>query len=198
MMLVSLVLKLLVSSRPLKLEGVLCIYVLLSHEGQAENHLYVFSDDLNTCLTFIVSFSWSFICVLFHVITWLLSFFYQDYIFHAHWRGSNSAMPMSKGFRSRKRIGRLANSTASDRNRGCTRIYPGLAPRRVKTYILLVWSCIASICGAVTKVRRCNLAEVEGDGVASLCEFVLKPMWIRPSRGAPLVALYMQPVRVYR
>jgi hypothetical protein len=42
MMLVSLVLKLLVSSRPLKLEGVLCIYVFLSHEGQAENHLYVF------------------------------------------------------------------------------------------------------------------------------------------------------------
>jgi hypothetical protein len=29
--LVSLVLKLFVSSRPLKLEGVLCIYVLLSH-----------------------------------------------------------------------------------------------------------------------------------------------------------------------
>jgi hypothetical protein len=42
MMLVSLVLKLFVSSRPLKLEGVLCIYVLLSHEGQAENHLYFF------------------------------------------------------------------------------------------------------------------------------------------------------------
>jgi hypothetical protein len=40
-MLVSLVLKLFVSSRPLKLEGVLCIYVLLFHEGQAENHLYV-------------------------------------------------------------------------------------------------------------------------------------------------------------
>jgi hypothetical protein len=29
-------------------------------------------------------FSWSFVCVHFHVITWLLSFFYQDYIFHAH------------------------------------------------------------------------------------------------------------------
>jgi hypothetical protein len=29
-------------------------------------------------------YSWSFICVSFHVITWLLSFFYQDYIFHAH------------------------------------------------------------------------------------------------------------------
>jgi hypothetical protein len=84
MMLVSLVLKLFVSSRPLKLEGVVCIYVLLSHEGQAKNHLYVFPYDLNTCLTFIVSFSWSFICVLFHGITWLLSFFYQDYIFHAH------------------------------------------------------------------------------------------------------------------
>jgi hypothetical protein len=56
MILVSLVLKLFVSSRPLKLEGVLCIYVFLSHEGQAENHLYVFPYDLNTCLTFIVSF----------------------------------------------------------------------------------------------------------------------------------------------
>jgi hypothetical protein len=41
--LVSLVLKLFVSSRPLKLEGVLCIYVLLSHERQAENHLLCFS-----------------------------------------------------------------------------------------------------------------------------------------------------------
>jgi hypothetical protein len=56
MILVSLLLKLLVSSRPLKLEGVLCIFVLLSHEGQAENHLYVFPYDLNTRLTFIVLF----------------------------------------------------------------------------------------------------------------------------------------------
>jgi hypothetical protein len=56
MMLVSLVFKLFVSRRPLKLEGVLCIYVLLSHEGQAENYLYVFPYDLNTHLTFIVSF----------------------------------------------------------------------------------------------------------------------------------------------
>jgi hypothetical protein len=29
-------------------------------------------------------FSWSFICVLFYVITWLLSFLYWDYVFHAH------------------------------------------------------------------------------------------------------------------
>jgi hypothetical protein len=84
MILVSLVLKLFVSSRPLKLECVLCIYVLLFYEGQAKNHLLCFPYDLNTCLTFIVSFSWSFVCVLFHVITWFLSFFYQDYIFHAH------------------------------------------------------------------------------------------------------------------
>jgi hypothetical protein len=82
--LVSLVLKLFVSSHPIKLEGVLCIYVLLSHEGQAENHRYVFPYDLNICLTFIVSFLWSFIYIRFHVITWLLSFFYQDYVFHAH------------------------------------------------------------------------------------------------------------------
>jgi hypothetical protein len=46
--------------------------------------LYVFPYDLNTLLTLIVLFSWSFVCVLFHVITWLLSFFDQDYIFHAH------------------------------------------------------------------------------------------------------------------
>jgi hypothetical protein len=52
---VLLVLKLLVSSHPLKLEGVLCIYVLLLHEGQAENHLLCFPYDLNTCFTFIVS-----------------------------------------------------------------------------------------------------------------------------------------------
>jgi hypothetical protein len=39
---VSLVLKLFVSSRPFKLEGVLCIYVLLFHEGQAENPLLCF------------------------------------------------------------------------------------------------------------------------------------------------------------
>jgi hypothetical protein len=53
-------------------------------EGQAENHLYIFPYDLNIRLNFIVSFSWSFICVLFHIITWLLSFYYQDYVFHAH------------------------------------------------------------------------------------------------------------------
>jgi hypothetical protein len=42
MIMVLLVLKLFVSSRPLKLEGVLCIYVLLLHEGQAEYHFAMF------------------------------------------------------------------------------------------------------------------------------------------------------------
>jgi hypothetical protein len=43
MILVSLVLKLFVSTCPFKLEGVLYIYVLLFHEGQAENYLLCFS-----------------------------------------------------------------------------------------------------------------------------------------------------------
>jgi hypothetical protein len=42
MIMVLLVLKLFVSSRPLKLEGVLCIYVLLLPEGEAENHFAMF------------------------------------------------------------------------------------------------------------------------------------------------------------
>jgi hypothetical protein len=37
-----LVLKLFGSSRPLKLEGALCIYVLLFLEGQAKNHFATF------------------------------------------------------------------------------------------------------------------------------------------------------------
>ena len=84
MMLVSLVLKLFVSSRPLKLEGVLCIYVLLFHEGQAENHLYVFPYDLNTRLTFIVSFSWSFVCVHLHVYNMVAKFLLSRLYLHAH------------------------------------------------------------------------------------------------------------------
>jgi hypothetical protein len=51
------------------------------YEGQAENHLYVFPHNLNTRLTFIVSFLFVFI---FMFITWLLSSYCQDYIFHGH------------------------------------------------------------------------------------------------------------------
>jgi hypothetical protein len=72
---VLLVLKLFVSSRPLKLEGVLCIYVLLFHKGQAENHFTMFFYMIwtHTWLS-MFHYSWSFICVTFYVITWLLSF----------------------------------------------------------------------------------------------------------------------------
>jgi hypothetical protein len=66
----------------------------------------------------------------------------------------------------------LGGFDGSDRNRGCTQIYPGSPPQRVKTYILLVSSCIAGICGAVTMARRWDLAMVERDGVARLCEIV--------------------------
>jgi hypothetical protein len=79
------VLKLFVSSHPLKLEGVLCIYVLLFYEGQAEIHFYMFFHMVETHLWLsLFCYSWSFVCVTFHVITWLLSFYYQDYVFHAH------------------------------------------------------------------------------------------------------------------
>jgi hypothetical protein len=43
MIMILLVRKLFVSSRPLKLKGVLCIYVLQLYEGQAENHFAIFS-----------------------------------------------------------------------------------------------------------------------------------------------------------
>jgi hypothetical protein len=98
------------------------------------------------------------------------------------WRGSNPAIPIFQGFRfMRGESGIRQTRRRSINDEGHTKFYPGSAPRRVKTYILLVWSCIASICGAVTKVRRCNLAEVEGDGVASLCEFACLggcPWWL--------------------
>jgi hypothetical protein len=45
------------------------------YEGQAENHLYIFPYDLNTRLTFIVSFSWSFVYVHLHVYNMVAKFF---------------------------------------------------------------------------------------------------------------------------
>jgi hypothetical protein len=81
---VLLVLKLFVSSRLLKLEGVLCIYVLLFHEGQAENHLLCFPYCWNTHVTFIVSFFMIFCLCSFSYYNMLPSFFYWDYVFHDH------------------------------------------------------------------------------------------------------------------
>jgi hypothetical protein len=54
------------------------------YEGQAENHLYVFPYDLNTRLTFMFHFHDLLFVFIFIFITWLLSFYCQDYIFHAH------------------------------------------------------------------------------------------------------------------
>jgi hypothetical protein len=48
MIMVLLVIKLFVSSHPLKLEGVLYIYVLVLHEGQAKNHFAMFFYMLKT------------------------------------------------------------------------------------------------------------------------------------------------------
>jgi hypothetical protein len=86
-------------------------------------------------------------------------------IHHYGWRGLSPAMPMFRDFN-------------SWRERGCWRIWwlqteigvcknsPRFAHQRVKTSILLVWSCIAGIFEAVTMVHRWNLAEVEEDGVS--------------------------------
>jgi hypothetical protein len=52
MIMVLLVLNFFVSSRPPKLEGVICIYVLLFHEGQVENHFTMFSIWLKHTLDF--------------------------------------------------------------------------------------------------------------------------------------------------
>jgi hypothetical protein len=48
MIMVLLVLKLFVSSCPIKLKGVLCIYVLLLHEGQVEYYFAMFFYMLET------------------------------------------------------------------------------------------------------------------------------------------------------
>jgi hypothetical protein len=86
MIMVLLVLKLFVSSRPLKLEGVLCIYVLLFHEGQDENHFDMFFHMIWTHVWLsIFHYSWSFICVTFYVNYNMVAKFYcQDYVSYAH------------------------------------------------------------------------------------------------------------------
>jgi hypothetical protein len=71
---VLLVRKLFVSSHPLKLKDVLCICVLLLYEGQAEYHFAMFFYMLETNIWLLMHYySWYFVCVTFHVITWLLS-----------------------------------------------------------------------------------------------------------------------------
>jgi hypothetical protein len=108
-----------------------------------------------------------------------------------NWRGFNPAMPILEGFRFMKRMWVFGGFDGFRQKQGYTRIYPGSPSRRVKIYILPIWSCIACIVGAVTMVRRWDLAEVEGDGVASLstwdlCEIrclceIRDPLLGRPS-----------------
>jgi hypothetical protein len=84
MIMVSLVPKLFVSSRPLKLEGVLCIYILLSIKDKLKTICMFFHMIWTHVWLLLFHFHdllFVFICIF---ITWLLSFFYQDYIFHAH------------------------------------------------------------------------------------------------------------------
>ena len=83
-LLVSLVLKLFVSSRPLKLEGVLCIYVLLSMKDKLKTICMFFLmiwTHVWLSLFHFHYFLFVFICMF---TTWLLSSYCQDYIFHAH------------------------------------------------------------------------------------------------------------------
>jgi hypothetical protein len=85
MILVLLILKLFVSSRPLKLEGVLRIYVMLFHEWQAQKPLwYVFPYDLNTHLTSLFHYLWSFVCIFFSCYNIVAKFYCQDYVSYVH------------------------------------------------------------------------------------------------------------------
>jgi hypothetical protein len=82
---VLLVLKLFVSSRPLKLEGVLCIYILLFHEGQAKNHFAMFSYNArNTHLTFNALLLMIFCLCYFSCYNMVAKFYCQDYVSYAH------------------------------------------------------------------------------------------------------------------
>jgi hypothetical protein len=73
MIMVLLVLKLLVSSHPLNFEGVIWIYVLLLHEGQAEYHFAMFSLCSKQTNNFQCIIVYDIFCVTFYVVTWLLS-----------------------------------------------------------------------------------------------------------------------------
>jgi hypothetical protein len=85
MVMVLLVLKLFVSSRPLTLEDVLCIYVLLFHEGQAENHFTMFFlYDLNTHSNFNVSLLMIFCLCYYLCYNMVAKFYCQDYVSYAH------------------------------------------------------------------------------------------------------------------
>jgi hypothetical protein len=84
MIMVSFVLKLFVSSCPLKLEGVLCICFAIPWRTSWKPFAMFFHMFWTHTWLSLFHYSWSFVCVPFHVITWLLSFYCQDYVFYAH------------------------------------------------------------------------------------------------------------------
>jgi hypothetical protein len=85
MIMVLLVLKLFVSSHPLKLEGILCIYVFLLHEVQAEYHFAMFFYMLeNKQLTFNTLLLMIFCLCYFSCYNMVAKFYCQYYIFCAH------------------------------------------------------------------------------------------------------------------
>jgi hypothetical protein len=74
-------------------------------------------------------------------------------------------MPMFRAFDSWSICGRLANSTASDKNRGThkfTQVWPPGGERPISCLSDLV---LLYIVGAITMVRRWDLAMVERDGM---------------------------------
>jgi hypothetical protein len=81
---VLLVLKLFVSSRPLKLEGVLCIYVCYFMKDKLKTTCYVFPYDLSTHLTFNVSLFMIFRLCFVSSYNMVAKFYCQDYVFHGH------------------------------------------------------------------------------------------------------------------
>jgi hypothetical protein len=84
MTMVSLVLKLFVSSCPLKLEGVLYIYVLLSIKDKLKTICMFFLMIWTHVWLLLFHFHNLLFMFIFMFITWSLSFYYQDYVFHAH------------------------------------------------------------------------------------------------------------------
>jgi hypothetical protein len=83
MIMILLVLKLFVSSHPFKLEGVICIYVLLLHEGQAENHfaMLFYMLETHTSLSMLLMI---FCLCYFLCYNMVAKFYFQDYVFYAH------------------------------------------------------------------------------------------------------------------
>jgi hypothetical protein len=82
-------------------------------------------------------------------------------------------MPMFRGFRFMESMWALGGFDGFRQKQGVHTNLPRFGPPEGKD---LHPACLVLYCWymrSCTMARRCNLAEVEGDGVASLCEVVL-------------------------